>query len=219
MNSVARRSTLSITEALVVATICFGLFTLWSIQGVLAGFPEAAYSDADNIVGIGLELVLGGLALLYLRTIGFDVGGLFPRPDLRGTAIGVALYAAIWVGWDLVALLFVREDGTTEVVAFSYEGSSLVPIVLFAMVNGAFEEIFLLGVLARSLRHHGLSIAVGLPLLVRMLYHLYQGPAGVVWVLFVGLVLTACYLRGGRLWPVVFAHILADIVPFAFGDG
>jgi uncharacterized protein len=32
-------------------------------------------------------------------------------------------------------------------------------------------------------------------------------------------VLTVFYLRTGRLWPVVFAHILGDIVPVVFGEG
>ncbi|MCF7223238.1 CPBP family intramembrane glutamic endopeptidase [Marilutibacter chinensis] len=210
---------MSIREALVVATICFGLFTLWSVQAVLDGFPDAEFSDASNVIGIGLELALGGFALLYLRMRDFDVGALYPRPGLGGALVGLALYAAIWVAWAAVMPLFAREDGAPEVVAFSYSGSSLALIVLFAMVNGAFEEIFLLGVMARGLRHHGLSVAVGLPLLVRILYHLYQGPAGVVSVLVFGLILTAYYLRSGRLWPVVFAHILADIVPFVLGEG
>lgn len=219
LDNTARRSTLSIPEALVVATICFGLFTLWSIQAVLAGFPAAEFSDASNVLGMGLELVLGGFALLYLRMRDFDIGTLYPRPDLGGTLVGIVLYATIWVACIAVLLLFMREDGTPEAAAFSYSGSSRVLTVLYAMVNGSFEEIFLLGVLVCGLRHHGLSIAVGLPLLVRLLYHLYQGPAGVVSILVVGLILTAYYLRSGRLWPVVFAHILADIVPFVLADG
>jgi len=47
---------LSLGEAIVVATICFGLFILASVQAVFAGFPEARYSDADNVWGIFIEL-------------------------------------------------------------------------------------------------------------------------------------------------------------------
>jgi len=103
-------------------------------------------------------------------------------------------------------------------VQFSSVGMSVGPIVLFAMVNGTFEEVFLLGVLTRGLADRGPVFAAGVSLLVRVSYHLYQGPAGAVWILVFGIVATAYYLRTGRLWPVVFAHILGDVVPFAL-DG
>jgi membrane protease YdiL (CAAX protease family) len=90
-------------------------------------------------------------------------------------------------------------------------------IVLFAMVNGTYEEVFLLGFLMRGLRHFGLSIALGVMLLVRVLYHLYQGPLGALWVLGVGVVFGLYFARTNRLWPLVFAHILWDIVPFLSG--
>ena len=45
-------------------------------------------------------------------------------------------------------------------------------VVAFAMVNGTFEEVFLLGVLARGLKDHGLLFAGGFSLLVRLLYRL-----------------------------------------------
>jgi membrane protease YdiL (CAAX protease family) len=51
-------------------------------------------------------------------------------------------------------------------------------------------------------------------LLVRVLYHLYQGPVGAVWVLAIGLVFGLYFMRTNQLWPPVFAHILWDIVPF-----
>ena len=69
--------------------------------------------------------------------------------------------------------------------------------------------------LVRGLRGFGLSVAVGVPLFVRLLYHLYQGPVGALWVMAFGLVMTLFYVRSGDLWPPVFAHILGDIVPFA----
>lgn len=87
-------------------------------------------------------------------------------------------------------------------------------IIAFALVNATFEEVFLLGVLVRGLRSQGLSIAIGLPLLVRVLYHLYQGPVGAVWILVFGLFFSLCYVRRPVLWPLVFAHVLWDIVPF-----
>ena len=71
-----------------------------------------------------------------------------------------------------------------------------------------------MGVLVRGLRSHGLSVAIGFPLLVRVLCHLYQGPMGVLWILAFGLLFSLSYVRRPVLWPLVLAHILWDIVPF-----
>jgi membrane protease YdiL (CAAX protease family) len=91
---------------------------------------------------------------------------------------------------------------------------SLPVLIIMAMVNGTFEEVFLLGFLQRGLRNYGPSVALGVTLLVRLMYHLYQGPIGAVWITGFGLVFGLFYLRFQALWPVVLAHILWDIVPF-----
>lgn len=205
-------------DAIIVAAICFGLFVFWSTQAMLAGFPAAEFSDADNVFGMALEIALGGCALWYLHVRKFDTRSLYPRPQWGGAAQGAGLYAvALLLGW-LAAMPFAGDDGEPAMVAFSFANVSLASTVAFAMVNGVFEEVFLLGVLLRGLKGHGVVFAAGFSLLVRLLYHLYQGPAGVIAVLVFGLVLTVFYLRTGRLWPVVFAHILGDIVPVAWSD-
>jgi membrane protease YdiL (CAAX protease family) len=214
MAAIPLRTTLTLPEAGVVSLLCFGLFTWWSTQAVLAGFPEAQFSESGDYWAIGTELLLGAVALLYLRRLRFDLGSLYPAPDLLGSALGVGIFLLAGIVGSMVTAPFASADQPL-MSEFDYQKVSLASTILFSMVNGAFEEVFLLGVLVRGLRHHGLSIAVGLPLLVRVLYHLYQGPLGAVWILVFGLVFTACYLRLGRLWPLVLAHTLWDIVPVA----
>jgi membrane protease YdiL (CAAX protease family) len=207
------RSTLSIHEAAIVSAICFGLFIVWSTQAVLGGFPEAKFSESDDVQTALLEAVLAASALLYLRARNFDIGSLYPRPDLRGTFVGLGLFVAAWLAGVITTAPFASPGGPSQVTEFSYSGVTIASTVLFSMVNGTFEEVFLLGALVRGLRGYGLSIAIGLPLLVRLLYHLYQGPLGAVWVLAFGLTFTLFYIRSSRLWPAVFAHMLWDIVP------
>jgi membrane protease YdiL (CAAX protease family) len=91
---------------------------------------------------------------------------------------------------------------------------SLAVVLLLSVVNGLYEEVFLLGYLMKGFRHRGASFALGLSLLVRVLYHLYQGPHGALSIAVAGLVFGVFYLRTGWLWPVVFAHMLADTLPF-----
>jgi uncharacterized protein len=207
------KSTLSIREALIVSTICFGLFIVWSTQAVLGGFPEAKFSDSGNAWMVLVEVVLAASALMYLRARNFDVRSLHLRPDVRGTLLGFVLFAAAWLAGVIATAPFTSPGGHSQMADFSFTGVSMASAVIFAMVNGAFEEVFLLGVLVRGLRAYGLSIAVGVPLLVRLLYHLYQGPLGVVWIFAFGLTFTLFYVRSSRLWPAAFAHTLWDIVP------
>ena len=216
LNASAPRSTTTLTllDVVVVSTVCFGLFILASLQAVLADFPAAEFDDTGNFATIIIEFVLGALALLYLHARRFDIASLYPQPEWRGALVGAGLYALAVAMGTLVTAPF--QGGVVE---FSYQGMSMTSTVLMAMVNGTFEEVFLLGVLGRGLQSRGISIAVGLPLLVRISYHLYQGPVGALWILTMGLVFALYYLRTGRLWPVVFAHILGDIVPVLFSQG
>jgi membrane protease YdiL (CAAX protease family) len=162
------------------------------------------------------EIVLAATALLFLHARGFDIASLLPQPTLRGTLLGVGLFFVAWVIGILVTAPFAHaqpEQPIQRMMADARVTSSV--IVVLGMVNGAFEEVFLLGVLVRGLRAFGLSIAIGIPLLVRVLYHLYQGPLGALWILSFGLVFSLFYVRSPTLWPPVFAHVLWDIVPFA----
>jgi membrane protease YdiL (CAAX protease family) len=212
MAQVTRVSTISILDAVVVSTICFGMAIVFSIQAVLAGFPTAKFSESGNTWMIGLEVVLSATALIYLYMRGFDISSLYPSPTIVGSFAGLGLFFLAWIVGLVVVTPFVSGQ-KPQVVEFSFTGISLLSTIMFAMVNGTFEEIFLLGVLVRGLRGLGLSLAIGIPLLVRILYHLYQGPAGVIWILAFGLTFSFSYVRSQQLWPPVLAHILWDIVP------
>ena len=206
------KTTLSLAEAGTVAAICFGLFILFAVQAATAGFPEARFSDEGNASIVGLELVLASCALIYLHLRGFDIASLYPTPTVKDSVIGTGVAVLAWVACVAVVLLY-ETPGQADKVAFSFEGVSALAGVALALVNGTYEEVFLLGVLTRGLRSFGLSAAVGVPLLVRLLYHVYQGPLGLVTVSVAGLAMTLAYLVTGRLWPSVLAHILLDLTP------
>ena len=217
MTAPLRKTSVSFSEAAIVSAICFGLFIFWSIEAVLAGFPEARFTDSSNVWLILLEVTLGAAALFYLYVRGFDIRSLYPRPGIHGTLLGLGVFFAAWIVGAIATAPF-ASPGHSSMVEFSFAEVSLASTVAAAIVNGAFEEIFLLGVLVRGLRRYGLSVAIGVSLLVRVLYHLYQGPLGAVWILAFGLTLTFFYVRSMQLWPPVLAHILWDIVPvFGFG--
>lgn len=182
---------------------------------MLSDFKSPNFTDVSFISTMVMELVLAALAIAILHKRAYAIAKLYPEPSLSGALIGVILYV-VCVVTSLIVMSPWAADFSEQPISklVSNASASLEVIVPSAMVNGAFEEIFLLGFLMRGLRHYGSSTAIGASLLVRVLYHLYQGPMGAVSVLAVGSVLSLYYLRTERLFPVVFAHVLADVIPF-----
>jgi membrane protease YdiL (CAAX protease family) len=132
-----------------------------------------------------------------------------------GLGGGVLLYvAAAGASWAAMGLFDTAHyaEPLERLMAGSPIGVPM--LVLLGIVNGSYEEIFLLGFLLRGLRGYGLAVAIGLSLLVRVLYHLYQGPLGAINASMIGLAFSLSYVATGRLFPAVFAHVLWDIVPF-----
>jgi len=179
------------------------------------GFQSGSFSEGGVFGLVLLEILLGLAALYVLASRGFDVGSLYPRPSLGGVfaglfvsvlAFGAARAATSVFDWDYYSQPLEKLMGGAPI--------GLPALVLLGIVNGGYEEIFLLGFLLRGLRGYGLSVAIGVALLVRVLYHLYQGPLGALYVGVFGLVLSLYYVSSGKLFPVVLAHAMWDIIPF-----
>lgn len=204
-------------EALAVTAICFGISIYASLQAVASNFPVStgAFSDSGFIWLVCIELTLGAVALGFLHARRYAVASLVPAPTAKGAVAGIGLYFVIWCVYLVLLTPFAADPQEQPVALMVQDARLTLPVVIMlAMVNGVYEEIFLLGFLLNGLRGYGLSIALGAMLLVRVLCHLYQGPMGALSILFFGLVLGLYYIRYQLLWPPVFAHILGDIVPF-----
>jgi uncharacterized protein len=204
-------------EVAAVVSICFGWFISLSLSAVSNGFPTGGFSDGSLQEMLVLELILGGLALAFLRLRGYAIRGLLPRPTVRGGAHGVGLLIAAYAAWYLVYALIgsPRVQGQPIEQIMSDTRVTLPTVLALSFVNGWFEEAFLVGYIVAGLRSHGAAIAIGVSILVRLLYHLYQGPLGAVSVLAYGLVVTLFYWHTRALWPVMFAHMLADLTALA----
>jgi CAAX protease family protein len=200
------------TDAIIVAAICFGWFILTSIQAVASGFPTRSFIGI-----IALEVVFGATAIVYLRARGYNLTQLLPVPTGVGCLVGLALYAAtVLVSWPLEFLIRAAQPAAQPIEQMVANATlSFMPLVAVSVVNGVYEEVFLVGYLQRALESSGVAFAVGASLLVRMLYHLYQGPSGAVSIIGFGLVLSLYFLWKRKLWPLVFAHIFADIAGFS----
>ena len=201
-------------EILLVTAIFSGWFIFTSVEAVLQGFPTPELSDGEGLQLVGYELLMFPTAVAVLVSRGWRWNDFAFRVTWRGTLVGLVLLVVADIAHILVWVVLSPVIGGGEVLE-EFAGAirlSVATALLISIVNGAFEEFFLARYLLEALAPYGASIAIGFSALIRVLYHLYQGPTGSVSVLAFGLVLTIYYWRYREIWPVMFAHMAADFV-------
>ncbi len=226
------------TEVLVVLTVTLGLSALRSalslIDAVMQPVPlnqqqvalNAPAAQAD-LVDLALQLVrvlqlvgwgaLGAYLLVRagfaLRTVGLDARR--PGRDAVGAAGLAAVIGVPGLGLYLVA----RALGVSVTIAPSLLDDTwwrLPVLVASAAANSWAEELVMVAFLLTRLRQLGWSENRSLlaQAVLRGSYHLYQGVGGFVGNIVMGLVFGRVWQRTGRLWPLIGAHALIDVVAF-----
>jgi membrane protease YdiL (CAAX protease family) len=226
------------TEILVVLTITLGLSALRSALDLLSALLQTvplnqqqvtlnAPASPVSLVDLALQLTgvlqllgwgaLGAYLLLRsgiaLRTVGLDAC----RPGRD--ALGAAGLAAL-IGVPGLALYLVAHAlGVSLTVAPTTLTDTWwrIPVLVAAAAANAWaEELIMIGWLLTRLRQLGwaenrslLAAAV-----LRGSYHLYQGLGGLVGNFLMGCVFGRVWQRQGRLWCLVGAHTLIDVVAF-----
>ena len=187
--------------------------------------PDRPWLDLTyQLAGVAFGVVPAVLAV-YLLASRF-----VPREGVA-KALGVAPgrwgFDVLW-GFGLAALIGVpglglylgaRELGlnTTVQAANLAENWWTVPVlVASAAMNGILEEVVMIGYLFTRWLQAGWRawVVVAVSALVRGSYHLYQGFGGFVGNVIMGAIFGVFYLRVKRLWPLVIAHTLLDVVSF-----
>ncbi|GAA2548847.1 CPBP family intramembrane glutamic endopeptidase [Pseudonocardia hydrocarbonoxydans] len=227
------------TEVLVVLTVTLGLSALRSalslVDSLLQTVPLSEQQVALNapaaqadLVDLALQLVrvlqlvgwgaLGAYLLvrggIALRAVGLDARR--PGRDALGAAGLAALIGVPGLGLYLTA----RALGVSLTIAPSTLDQSwwqLPVLILSALANSWAEEIVMVAYLITRLRQLGWSEngALLVQALLRGAYHLYQGLGGFVGNVVMGLVFGRVWQRTNRLWMLVGAHALIDVVAFA----
>jgi membrane protease YdiL (CAAX protease family) len=215
-------------EFLVVIFGAFGLFLpsnvamLFGPQARSAHPAHAVASDAE-IVGLVIYeaivlLVLGS----FLRTRSWTLERIGLKPTLRATLQGLALVLLVYLinlaVWVLASSVWPDAAEAARMVERLFEGSrSLGPVLAVSIVNPVFEEVFVCAYIVTALKERrGVAFAVNVSTAVRVTYHLYQGAAGVISVVPVGLLFAYYYARNGKLWPLIVAHGVLDFMALMY---
>jgi membrane protease YdiL (CAAX protease family) len=225
-----------VTELVIVFTVTLGMSGLRSLlslidsllqpaplsdQKVALNVPQATATLIDflkQLLGATQLVAWGALAVYLLWRAGYklsEVGLRFFRSDVAravGLAAligipGLALYlAAYTLGFNLAVLPTTLNDTWWRPVA----------LVASAFGNAWAEETLVVAYFITRLRQLGLHENKSLlySAVLRGSYHLYQGFGGFVGNFVMGVVFGRIWQRTNRLWPMIIAHTLLDVVAF-----
>jgi membrane protease YdiL (CAAX protease family) len=207
-------------EFLVVITWAFGLAIFASILSIGMSPQDAngLYDNSGLIGDLVFELMQSAFIIWFLRIRGWTLEKLGLNVTLRGTFLGVGLLVVtygLWLGVQYLAGWLLPGEMQAAQARYPTAAPDLSMSLVFvaSVVNGIFEEVFVAGyVIAAMGPVRGMWAAINVSTGIRLLYHLYQGPIGVLTIVPMGLLFGYTYARTRILWALIFAHIVMDIL-------
>jgi membrane protease YdiL (CAAX protease family) len=210
-------------EFALVLLIAFGYPTLVSF--VSLAVPIAQWPISGGSLRALLVIVEPIVLLLlgwFLHIRGWTLPQLGlgrPRPSALLLGIGLCLvwyvvYRELWYGlWQLAPELMRAAPAAAPAIT---PGLSATAVVIVSLLNPIFEEVFVCGYIISVLAKPGrVWPAIHASVAVRLLYHLYQGPVGIIGIIPIGLLFAGYFARSRQLWPVLIAHALLDFIGLA----
>jgi uncharacterized protein len=210
-------------EFLVVLTWAFGLPIFSSIMslGAPSGSAAPVFDDAQLLGIIIFEVIQLGFLGWFLRIRGWTLEKFGLSFSWQGTVAGFALLVftyALALGAQYIAQVIFNYDIESAAARAPKvdAGLSMQLVFLVSVVNGIFEELFVAGYIITTMTaRRGMWAAINTSVVVRLLYHLYQGPIGIMTIVPMGLLYGYVYSRTRQLWPLIVAHVLVDIIGLA----
>jgi membrane protease YdiL (CAAX protease family) len=204
-------------EFAIVILGAFGFFILTSYVGHFRPSSVSKITNAHLQFLILFELIVGAALAAFLLARGWSLKRLGLRPTLLETGIGLLLMAVTYVAWIAIWILVASFSPPTGEAArnitFAAPGIGLWTAAAASLVNGMFEEIFVCGYVIAALKDRTMAwTTINISVGIRLLYHLYQGPYVMIFVVLAGVTLGYWYAHRGRLWPPIVAHGVMDFV-------
>ncbi len=211
-------------EFAIVIISAFGQFIVASILSIGTARTAAYTNEALASLLVGEALQFAVIAW-FLRVRGWSLDKVGLKVTLRGTGLGLGLAVASYAVFILAKLagqhlLAVDMASAAAVYPKAAKDLDLQLVFVASAVNGVYEELFVAGYIITALTPvRGPWTAINVSTGIRLLYHLYQGPIGILAIVPLGILYGWVYVRTRQLWPLVVAHIAIDAVGLAMATG
>lgn len=199
----------------------FGYFIISSIYIALhltrLSGPSSGHSTGSFWTMAVLEIVVLVVLGSLLHSRGWTARSLGLTLRWSDIPVGIGLMLICWtiVGVAEMILRFAFPSvaaaaANVHVIQSSITIPSAIAVVL---VNPFYEEVFVAGYVIAALKgERSANMAVNISVAIRLLYHLYQGIAGVLMIVPLGLIFAIWFAQTKRLWPLIVAHALFDAI-------
>lgn len=210
-------------ELIIVLTIGFGLFIYSSTYGFFIVTSTFDHSWTHKLTS------QGGYSIVIYEVIALSI--IFWILKIRDWSLkdfnldfAVRL---IWIGlllmvvrnmiggmsFKLFELLNVVDDKAVNHVKFASK-ADFTSMALIIVINSVYEEVLLVGYLFKRLEKYSPVLIIGFSILVRALFHTYQGYMMLFSIIPLGLVFGFYYYKYQKLWPLIIAHGLSNAFAF-----
>lgn len=224
-------------EVWIVLGLSLGQSAVYAIVGLAAALSRGPLRDATatlnanrserewldltlQLLAIGFALVPVALAVYLLASDGPPLRrlGLHRARPARDVLAGAGLALVIGLpGLGLYVLGRTLGINADVVLAPEQVYWWTIPVLLLSAVeNAVVEEVIVVGYLLTRLRDLGWGpwAAIAASTVLRGTYHLYQGFGQALGNAVMGALFAWWFQRTGRLWPLLIAHMLLDVVAF-----
>ena len=174
------------------------------------------FSSMQNYQALALQSLLLFLAFMYLVFRNFDFSvwtqKMVFEPWLLVKIVGIFILAAL--AMDIYALVSYQLSAAAIPSLAQLFPNLDLSLILYALLNGFYEEIFFLGV-CLAVRPEYTKWAFLYSLVIRCSFHTYQGLGTAIALgLLVGTIFYLLYrkLKPQNLLPFFFAHAIADVI-------
>ena len=198
-------------EAIYTSTAAY----YWLLTGANTIEDNLVFTPADNYLALAQQAGLLLAALLYLRLRQFDFSKWSIRFNMKSIVCGGMIFVCGALLFDVYSLAVGPLAETLPIPGpiGSFFGKERVSDVIYALLNGVYEELYFLGIcLAAPPKQQ--KWAVPFSLLIRFSFHTYQGVLSALGIglLFGGFMyLLYSHSKSKNLLPFFVAHALGDV--------
>ena len=203
-------------EMAIVLLSAFGIFVVSSVL-MATGVADVPAMNNARLMGLLIyEMTVLALlgSLLWARGWTLERLGI-ATPVLQDLIDAAGLVVVAYLIPACIVPFLPAELRQSVGVPFVALPLSLPLVTATSLINPVFEEIFVVGYVFAALRGVNVAWAINVSIALRIAYHLYQGPASVVFILPLAVVFGWWYSTRPSLWPLMIAHAALDFLALA----